>query len=89
MHPLSWNVYGGHVDNIRLLLEHGANANLDFDSMGQPPKPVTALDVLLELQKAEQGDERFLKMEELLKTYGAKTMQELNAEKGASGKDEL
>lgn len=81
MHPLSWNVYAGHLENIRLLLEHGADVNLDFDSMGQPPNPVTVLDVLYELQKAEQGDQRFTEMETLLKKNGAKTLTELQQEK--------
>ena len=81
MHPLSWNVYGGHLENIKLLLEHGADVNLDFDSMGQPPSPVTVLDVLYELQKAEQGDQRFVDMEAVLKKHGAKTMKELHQDK--------
>ena len=80
MHPLSWNVYAGHIENIKLLLEYDADVNLDFDSMGQPPKPVTALDVLYDLQKAEKGDERFVHLEALLKKNGAKTMQELKQE---------
>ena len=77
MHPLSWNVYAGHLENIQLLLEHGADVNMDFDSMTQPPTPVTVLDVLYDLQKAEQGDQRFVEMEALLKKNGAKTMKEL------------
>jgi hypothetical protein len=85
MHPLSWNVYGGHLENIRLLLQHGADVDLDFDSMvGSPPQPVTSFDVLLQLQQAEKGDERFLKIEELLKKYGARTMEEVNAAKDAT-----
>ncbi|KAG7373155.1 ankyrin repeat domain protein [Nitzschia inconspicua] len=79
MHPLSWNVYGGHLENIRLLLEHGADVNLDFDSM-VGAVPVTALDVLLQLQHAEKGDERFLQMETLLEKFGAKTMEEVKPE---------
>eukprot|EP00537_Pseudo-nitzschia_pungens_P014095 CAMPEP_0172390814 /NCGR_PEP_ID=MMETSP1061-20121228/7381_1 /TAXON_ID=37318 /ORGANISM="Pseudo-nitzschia pungens, Strain cf. pungens" /LENGTH=271 /DNA_ID=CAMNT_0013121293 /DNA_START=38 /DNA_END=853 /DNA_ORIENTATION=+ len=88
MHPLSWNVYGGHLDNIRLLLEDGgADVNLDFDSMmaaasgsgssGSGAVAVTALDVLLELRKNEQGDDRFVAIEELLREHGAKTMEEV------------
>jgi hypothetical protein len=82
MHPLSWNVYGGHLENIKLLLEHGADVNLDFDSMGQTPKPVTVLDMLYDLQQAEEGDQRFMDMEALLKNHGAKTMKELRQESG-------
>lgn len=78
MHPLSWNVYGGHVGNIQLLLEHGADVNLDFDSMGKTAAPVTSLDILLELLKNEKGDERFQEIKILFDKYGAKTMEELN-----------
>lgn len=87
MHPLSWNIYGGHLTNIQLLLEYGANVNLDFDSMEQPPQPVTALDVLLQLQQAEQGDERFVKMEALLKQYGARKMEAMKVEKDDDPKE--
>lgn len=88
MHPLSWNVYGGHLENIRLLLENGADVNLDFDSMTQPTCPVAILDVLFELQTAEGGDERVVEMEKLLREYGAKTIKELR-EKGDKETDEL
>lgn len=77
MHPLSWNVYGGHLANIELLLEAGADINLDFDSMKAENTPVTALDVLLELLKNENGDERFVKMEKIFRKNGAKTMEEV------------
>lgn len=77
MHPLSWNVYGGHLANIEILLEAGADINLDFDSMKADDKPVTALDVLLELLKNEPGDDRFVKMEKLFRENGAKTMEEV------------
>jgi hypothetical protein len=80
MHPLSWNVYGGHLENIRLLLEAGANVNMDFDSMGPDGAPTTVLDVLLQLQSNEQGDERFIQMEPLLRQHGAKTIEELTLE---------
>mmetsp|Transcript_14662 Transcript_14662/g.25405 ORF Transcript_14662/g.25405 Transcript_14662/m.25405 type:complete len:233 (-) Transcript_14662:213-911(-) len=81
MHPLSWNIYGGHVENIQLLLEFGANVNLDFDSMKHTNDPVTALDVLLELQQNEAGDERFVNIEKVLREYGAKTMKEVMNDK--------
>ena len=44
MHPLSWNIYGGHLENVRLLLENGADVNADFDSMDKN-LPVTITDV--------------------------------------------
>jgi ankyrin repeat protein len=78
MHPLSWNVYGGHVENIELLLKYGADVNLDFDGMnGNPVVAVTALDVTLQLQQNEKGDDRFTKMEQVLRSHGGKTTVEL------------
>ena len=78
MHPLSWNVYGGHLENVRLLLENGADVNADFDSMGKKEErqPVTITDIALQLANVE-GDERFGKMVSLLKRYGGKTMREI------------
>jgi Ankyrin repeats (3 copies) len=58
MTPLSWNVYGGHVDTVRVLLQQGrANPNLDMDSMFHHPsngnddddddkKKITVLDIV-------------------------------------------
>jgi ankyrin repeat protein len=83
MHPLSWNVYGGHVENIELLLEYGADVNLDFDSMKRDSSDdggdsaVTSFDVLKELLVNEAGDDRFERIEAVLRRYGAKTMAEL------------
>jgi hypothetical protein len=77
MHPLSWNIYGGHVDNAALLLEYGADVNADFDSMKKEDGAVTSLDIVLQLQDNEQGDERFVQLEKVLRRYGAKTMAEL------------
>ena len=77
MHPLSWNVYGGHLDNIQLLLEHGADINLDFDSMKGDGLIVTSLDVLVELLKNENGDERFVAIEKVFRKHGAKTIDQL------------
>eukprot|EP00934_Nitzschia_sp_Nitz4_P007617 Nitzschia sp. Nitz4//scaffold98_size77359//13658//14296//NITZ4_005538-RA/size77359-processed-gene-0.32-mRNA-1//-1//CDS//3329560727//7607//frame0 len=79
MHPLSWNVYGGHVANVQLLLQHGADVNLDFDGMGSNTSKVTALDVVLELVKNEDGDDRFVRLEKLLRAHGGKTIGEMEA----------
>jgi ankyrin repeat protein len=76
MHPLSWNVYGGHVDNVQVLLENGASTNLDFDSMDNRG-PVTSLDVAVQLVENEERDERFEKIVSLLRQHGGKTMKEL------------
>ena len=76
MHPLSWNVYGGHTENVELLLKHGAKVNADFDSMNDQGS-VTAMDIVLQLKTNEDGDERFVKMESILRKYGGKTMKEV------------
>ena len=85
MHPLSWNVFGGHLENIQLLLDHKANVNADFDTMvNQKPIPVTALDIALQLeQNSDDEDGAFAAMVTMLKKYGAKTIKEL------TGGDEL
>lgn len=93
MHPLSWNVYGGHYDNIKLLLQYGADANLDFDGMGGSgsdngsDNTVTALDIAIALSRNEQ-DDRFVKIEELLRDNGAMTMEEIKRKAAASASAE-
>ena len=77
MHPLSWNVFGGHVENVRVLLENGADVNVDFDSMVDKEQSVTATDVALQLADVEDGDIRFEKMLSLLRKHGGKTMEEI------------
>ena len=41
MTPLHWMTHGGHVDGMRLLLEHGANPNLQ-NVRGETPVDVAA-----------------------------------------------
>ena len=84
MHPLSWNVYGGHVDTARVLLEHNADVNLDFDSMTHPGQAVTALDILRDILDMEENlpddkqyIEKYQQMEALLLKYGAKLYEDL------------
>lgn len=84
MHPLSWNVYGGHVENARVLLEVGqADVNSDYDDSNG--KPITVMDTILEIvpDDSEQDDpsmERFYKMKELLLQHGAKRYKDLQTE---------
>lgn len=80
MHPLSWNVYGGHLQNVRVLLEEGkANVNLDYDSNGSP---VTVLDTVLGIVPEEKSDdprdERWYELKDLLLKHGAKQYKDLN-----------
>ena len=101
MHPLSWNVYGGHYDNIQLLLEYGADVNLDFDGMGSSSSSkesddekndiaVTALDIAIALTKNEKDvDERFVKIEQLLRKHGGMTIEEVRRKKSAEKSDHV
>lgn len=81
MHPLSWNVYGGHVENAKLLLENGADINAHFDSMVDSDQSVTVTDVALKLVEVEEGDQRYEKMLSLLRSHGGKTMEEMRISK--------
>ena len=85
MTPLSWNVFAGHVETARVLLEFGADPNLDFDSGREAGVKLTVLDVLDDILPAESdeaGDrpkelERFFEMKTLLGKYNAKRYQDL------------
>ena len=79
MHPLSWNVYGGHYDNIELLLQHGANVNADFDLKAGDDTIITVLDVNLKFMEGEPSphQELYEKINALLRKYGAKRYEEL------------
>ena len=56
MHPLSWHVFAGNHDIVKLLLDAGANINDDFD-LHPPSAPVqtivTALDIAEKLSGVE------------------------------------
>ena len=68
------------MENVRLLSEHGAAINADFDSMQKNVGPVTSLDIALELVKNEPGDDRFPQIVQLLRKHGGKTMKDIVAE---------
>ena len=81
MHPLSWNVYGGHVENARVLLEVGqANVNSDYDD--SKGLPITVMDTILEIvpddsKRDDPAMERFHQMKELLLRHGAMRYKDL------------
>lgn len=91
MTPLSWNVYGGHVETARALLEGGADVNMDFDSMMNRAEAVTVLDILYDVILAVGKDEKtdpddphygkYHKMKHLLLEYGAKRHKDVLASK--------
>lgn len=74
MHPLSFCVYGGHLENARLLLEAGADVNLDVDGMeGSRGMVVTPLDIVSDiLEGPDKAESKFKKMKELLLEFGGK-----------------
>lgn len=85
MTPLSWNVYGGHIETAKILLEAGANVNLDFDQASDSgtEELATVLDILyssMQGQTKSSKDPWHLKnlaMEQLLLQYGAKRYKDL------------
>jgi ankyrin repeat protein len=86
MHPLSWNVYGGHYENIEVLVvEFKAGVNHDFDD--SKGKPITCLDTVLNTlsseDKSKPDDEyygKFRRIKDLLLMYGAKQYKDLVAD---------
>jgi hypothetical protein len=90
MHPLSWNVYGGHLETAAVLLEGGADVNLDVDDMYNPGQPVTVLDLIEYTLDVGHIDKRFQQVKDLLLKFGAKRYKDLS-KKGDedSGSDEL
>ena len=91
MTPLSWNVYGGHVETARALLEGGADVNMDFDNMMNPEEAVTVLDILYDVILGDGNDEtkdpddphygKYHKMKDLLLEYGAMRYKDVVASK--------
>lgn len=77
MHPLSWNVYGGHVETVAVLLEGGADVNLDVDDMYNPGQPVTVFDLIEYTLDVDHVDKRFTQVKELLLKFGAKRYKDL------------
>lgn len=77
MHPLSWNIYGGHYENVKLLLEHGAHVNADVDD--GKGNAITVLDANSKFLGGEPGPytEQAEKIQKLLLEYGAKAYVEL------------
>jgi len=83
MHPLSWNVYRGNYENVKVLLDGGANVNLDFDDMGEEQRKVTVLDISTRLVKGtkakgeEDVPDKFDITHQYLLTRGAKHYMEI------------
>ena len=84
MTPLSWHVFAGNFDIVRLLVDNGAQINLDFD-LDESGKKATVMDVstLLTDSKDSQTDkdDPFVKVHELLINRGGKKYEELSLSK--------
>ena len=86
MHPLSWNVYGGHVEAVKVLLNNGADVNLDYDDPAYDGTKITVLDtVQTMLDSREEKDaekeaffQRFEQIKEMLLEKGAKKYSDLS-----------
>jgi hypothetical protein len=87
MHPLSWNVYGGHVETARVLLQHGAQVNADFDHLVKEngrTKPITVLDMVSDVIGTDAGSkepsphlQKYYQMRDLLLEHDAKRYSDL------------
>lgn len=93
MTPLSWNVYGGHVENARVLLEAGADVNMDFDhTIKGGEEMVTVLDLIYintpnmpeKFEDTAAADmtehhryKQYYEMRDLLLEYGARRYADL------------
>jgi ankyrin repeat protein len=90
MHPLSWNVYGGHLESVAVLLEGGADVNLDVDNMYDPSQAVTVLDLIENILDVDHIDKRFQQVKDLLLKFGAKRYKDLQKQVDEDGEsDEL
>lgn len=94
MHPLSWNVYGGHATNVKLLLDYGADPNLDVDHTMDEGSEAreTVLDIVQRILGAFDENYRdndrnnedaryaaFREIQQLLLKHGAKNYAELGS----------
>lgn len=91
MHPLSWNIYGGHVETARVLLKGGANVNLDVDHMIRPTEKVTVFDIVTSVLEGHDDTKenrnnptlgKHFRMRDLLLEFGAKHFKDLEVESG-------
>ncbi len=78
MTPLAWHVYAGNLDIVRLLLDNGADINLEFD-LDESGKKGTVMNVSTMLNKSKDPqnnkDDPFVKVHELLIERGGKTYE--------------
>jgi hypothetical protein len=83
MTPLSWHVYAGSYETVKLLLDNGAEVNMVFD-LDETRKQVTVRDISSQLAKSKDDNEEpdpsdvFVKTHELLISREAKIYSELN-----------
>jgi ankyrin repeat protein len=71
MTPLSWHVYGGNYDIVKLLISHGAEINADFDDSLESSLKITATDIASNLWRKDESDD-FTRTLDLLISKGGK-----------------
>lgn len=100
MTPLSWNVYGNHIENVHLLLQAGAIVNLDFDYMVDGTlQKVTVFDLLLYIhsdiglenstETADETNTSNKNQDELINQQKARSMRDLLLQYGAKRYSDL
>jgi ankyrin repeat protein len=87
MTPLSWNVFGGHLETAKALLDGGAQVNLDVDTTanGNGLRKVTVLDIVEMItpepphpdMKPSPKVKKFIDLKAMLIKYGAKKYEAL------------
>lgn len=100
MTPLSWNVYGNHIENVQLLLQAGANVNLDFDyTVDGTLQKVTVFDLLLYIhsdidlenstETVDETNTNNENQEKLMNQKKARSMRDLLLQYGAKRYSDL
>ena len=75
MPVISWFVYGGHVEAVKLLVQHNVNVNAVFKV--EDGTRVTSLDLVMLIQGGSDDNEIMKTMQSLLELFFAKPYKDL------------